>query len=155
MGKSKATQRLFDSLGEPVDTLGSNEVIAKVIKARGNNLYEVEITRTDSSKLASLVRQDKLTTELYKTLVLMPPKFRNTIFVKRGGFVVIQWYTGDGVDPESKVKGEISNIVTNKKDWQKMPYWPVEFKEQEKSYDIEISDEEDGSDDLNDDSDGR
>ncbi|KAF5093816.1 hypothetical protein D0Z00_003845 [Geotrichum galactomycetum] len=125
--------------------------------------------------------QIKLGPEL---MVEMPPKFRNTIFIKRGGYCVVTIYeelvaksqpaaaastsesaetddktttttttSADPVKPslaDYRVHGELSNIVVNDKDWQKYPYWPLEFRRVTKGWDIssdeEESDEEEYSD---------
>lgn len=138
MGKSKAAQRLLEEIGEPPNELKPNEVIVSVVKLRGNNIYEVVVPASESQRL-------KLDNE--ELLASMPPKFRNTVFVRRGGYVVITLHE----DPSNdiKVKGEISNVVMNVKDWIKYPYWPKEFlKEEEKTRDKMMfpSDEEDDYD---------
>jgi probable RNA-binding protein EIF1AD len=142
MGKSKASQRLLDSVGVPPDSIKPNEIIISVLKARGNSLYECTVPESQTSKLTA---KDDLSED--KTILLaMPPRFRNTIFVKRGGFVVAELYD-ETIRTQGKVKGDLSNIVTNKKDWQRYPYWPVEFKQEQS--DIIISDD-DQSDDYQD-----
>jgi probable RNA-binding protein EIF1AD len=114
--------------------------------------------------------QIKLGPEL---MVEMPPKFRNTIFIKRGGYCVVTIYdelvaksqpvaasstsepaetnettTTNSADLEKpsladyRVHGELSNIVVNDKDWQKYPYWPLEFRRVTKGWDISSDEEE-------------
>jgi probable RNA-binding protein EIF1AD len=149
MGKAKSTQRLFDSLGNPPDEIKPFEVIGSVIKPRGNSLYDISIPSSEWVKVESISKSNidqDLGSENKSILASMPPKFRNTIFVKRGGFVVVELYQLDDDQKKTlaigKVKGDISNIVTNKKDWQRYPYWPNEFKGAEQ-YDFDISDEDD------------
>lgn len=137
MGRTKAAERLFESTGSPPDNLGPNEFIACIVKARGNSLYDVKLATSQSESIESLHQINRDGKGQEETIVVsMPPKFRNTIFVKRGGFVLIALFD----DTPGTVKGEIINIVVNKKDWQRFPYWPQEFKEPERSYEIELSD---------------
>jgi probable RNA-binding protein EIF1AD len=133
MGRTKAAERLFESIGTPPDKLEPNHVIACIVKARGNSLYDVRLAPTQYKQLLSTELNDEKESAI---VVSMPPKFRNTIFVKRGGYILVALFD----DTQATVKGEIANIVVNKKDWQRFPYWPEEFKEPEKGYEIDISD---------------
>lgn len=126
MGKSKAAQRLLEELGEPPSELRDNEVLVSVIKPRGNNLYDVSVPASEVERCPLLSSEDHKSLAI---LVNMPPKFRNTIFVKRGGHAIISLY--EDSEEESKVKGDFCNIVTNQREWAKYPYWPIEFKKQE------------------------
>lgn len=186
MGRSKAAQNLFASIGTPPDSLKPESFIVKVIGARGNSLYNVRVPPSSEAKLAALLElpppapvapvptkkstqkddsdsdsdsdSDESDSEPEEVVigteitVEMPNKFRNTIFVKRGGFCEISIYQ-EIVDQPTlplltsyKVHGEINNIVVNDRDWQKYGYWPVEFKKQTKGWDIS-SDEESEDDD--------
>ena len=91
----------------PPPTLTAAQVIARVIKAEGNNLYAVE------------------TAALHNLLVELAPQFRSTIWLKRGGFVLVDTTTSG--DRANKIDGEITNVVSDEKAWRKEPYWPKEF----------------------------
>ncbi|KAI9045196.1 putative eukaryotic translation initiation factor eIF1a-like protein [Aspergillus affinis] len=95
----------------PPDELLPGQLIARAIKAAGNNLYAVELPSKES------------------VLVELPSKFRSTIWIKRGSYVVIDTNTLEGRD--NKISGEIINIVRDEKAWRKAPYWPKEFVRQE------------------------
>ena len=82
-------------------------MIARVIGAAGKNLYNVELP--SSSTL----------------LVELEAKFRSTIWLKRGGYVVVDNSTL--ADRENKIDGEIVNVVRDEKTWRKASYWPKEF----------------------------
>lgn len=125
----RKAQRVLDEVGTPPDDLG-DQIIGSIVKPRGNSLYEVSVPESHQSKAPEPV-----------LLVSMPPKFRNTVFVKRGGFVVVELYD----DIDSKVHGEISYIVTDKREWQRYPYWPAEYRKEDK-IDLGLSDDEDESD---------
>ncbi|GAU92822.1 hypothetical protein RvY_04855-1 [Ramazzottius varieornatus] len=81
--------------------------IVRIVGPRGNNLHEVE---TSSG-------------EIY--LVSMPPKFRKTVWIKRGDFVLVE-----PISEGDRVKGEIVNIIRTK---QQIAYiasegkWPEGF----------------------------
>ncbi|OKL56272.1 hypothetical protein UA08_08483 [Talaromyces atroroseus] len=94
----------------PPETLSEGHQIARVIKATGNNLYSVEFP---SKKTA---------------LVELPAKFRSTIWMKRGSFVVVD--TNALEDRENKLAGEIVNVVRDEKAWRKAAFWPKEFVKQ-------------------------
>jgi probable RNA-binding protein EIF1AD len=115
---------------DPPSQLESTQNIACVTKINGNGLYTVELPSA---------------TEL---LVELPARFRKAIWVRRGGYVLIDTngYT------EGKVAGEISEVVQEEKSWKKMTYWyldprsllighrPKEFIEKE--YQPDVSAEE-------------
>ena len=54
-------------------------------------------------------------------LVEMPRRFRSTIWVKRGSYVVVDVAALAG--RENKLGGEIVNVVREEKRWRRMPYW--------------------------------
>uniref|UniRef100_A0A914Y979 Probable RNA-binding protein EIF1AD n=1 Tax=Panagrolaimus superbus TaxID=310955 RepID=A0A914Y979_9BILA len=66
----------------------SNQMIAKTIASRGNNLHEV-LDQKGNQYLAS-----------------MPMKFRNTVWLKRGQYVLVE-----SIEEGDKVKAEIVNIL--------------------------------------------
>ncbi|KAI9809204.1 MAG: hypothetical protein M1825_002495 [Sarcosagium campestre] len=106
----------------PPATLSSAQSIARVIKAEGNNLYTVELPS-------------------HKTvLVELPSRFRSTIWIKRGGFVVVDTEAFD--DRDNKLAGEILNVVRDEKEWRKQPYWPAEFP---KKNSVQDSDDEESN----------
>lgn len=74
-----------------------------MIKATGNNLYSVELPSKDT------------------LLVELPAKFRSTIWIKRGSYVVID--TEALEDRDDKRGGEIINVVRDEKAWRKADYW--------------------------------
>ncbi|KAF3483490.1 uncharacterized protein GIQ15_02814 [Arthroderma uncinatum] len=91
----------------PPSSLEEGQTIARVIKATGNNIYSVELPSKES------------------ILVELPARFRSTIWMKRGSFVVV-----DGTaleDRDNKLSGEIVNIVRDDKAWRKAAFWPKEF----------------------------
>ena len=91
----------------PPEQVTETQSIARIIKAAGNNLYSVTLPTGKD------------------ILVEMPAKFRSTIWLRRGGYVLIDTQTQSGRD--NKIQGEIINIVRDEKTWRKEPYWPKEF----------------------------
>ncbi|KAK8219384.1 hypothetical protein M8818_001119 [Zalaria obscura] len=91
----------------PPQELPVSQSIARVASAAGKNLYHVELPGSKT------------------ILVELPARFRSTIWIKRGSFVVVD--TTTLADRENKLGGEIVNVVRNEKDWRKMPYWPSSF----------------------------
>lgn len=89
----------------PPDTLSPTQAIARITKAAGNNLYNAELPNRKP------------------VLVELEPKFRSTIWIKRGSYVVVD--TETLADRENKLDGEIVNVVRDEKAWRKMGYWYV------------------------------
>ncbi|CAF9943453.1 MAG: hypothetical protein ALECFALPRED_000397 [Alectoria fallacina] len=92
----------------PPPVLDDGHSIALVKKAEGNNLYSVELP---SGKEPLLVE--------------LPSRFRSQIWIKRGGYVLVDRSAFD--DRENKLGGEIVNVVRDEKQWRKQAYWPPEF----------------------------
>ncbi|KAE9551062.1 hypothetical protein FO519_005729 [Halicephalobus sp. NKZ332] len=113
------------------------QYIAKVIGSKGNNLHEI------------------LSEHGGKFLASMPMKFRNTVWVKRDQFVIVE-----DIEEGDKVKGEIVNVLDSESilhieelgskrnlkpdgdlvDADMLP--PSESDEDEESEDMEAEDEE-------------
>lgn len=89
----------------PPAKLEEGQSLARVIKATGNNLYNVELPKGKT------------------VLVELPARFRSTIWLKRGGYVLVDATTLAA--RENKIDGEIINIVGDEKVWRKMAYWQV------------------------------
>lgn len=85
------------------DILTPTQTIARVIKATGSNIYSVELPSKES------------------VLVELPARFRSTIWMKRGSFVVVDSNALE--DRDNKLYGEIVNIVRDEKAWRKAAYW--------------------------------
>jgi len=94
-----------EETSNPPTTLEVGHVIARVIKGEGKNLYSVALT--DGKPL----------------LVELPSRFRSTIWIKHGGFVLVDSTAFE--DRENKLDGEIVNVVRDEKQWRKQAYWLV------------------------------
>ncbi|KAL8673395.1 MAG: hypothetical protein Q9168_002185 [Polycauliona sp. 1 TL-2023] len=92
----------------PPLALDDSHAIARVRKAEGKNLYLVELPQ----------HRDPL-------LVEMPARFRSQIWIKPGGYVLVD--TAAFLDRDNKLDGEIVNVVREEKEWRKQSYWPAEF----------------------------
>ncbi|EFY92473.1 hypothetical protein MAC_01439 [Metarhizium acridum CQMa 102] len=105
----------------PPATLEPSQSVVRVVKPQGNNLYTCELPNR-------------------KTVLLeLAQRFRNTIWIKRGGYVLGERYEeGSG---DTRADGEIVNVVRDEKLWRKQPYWPKEFTKN--TYDL--SDEDDST----------
>lgn len=121
---SRATKRkhvMKEVLEDDFSLPTSEQEIVRVLESRGNNLHQVESA-------------DKNT-----FLISMPTKFRRTVWVKRGDYILIE-----PIAEGDKVKGEMVRVLSNEhiKYFKKNNKWPVMFDENDKS------DEEDNDDDL-------
>ncbi|KAL9585106.1 MAG: hypothetical protein Q9203_004389 [Teloschistes exilis] len=93
----------------PPASLAQGQEIARVRKAEGKNLYSVGLPSAGAKPL----------------LVELPSRFRSQIWIKRGGYVLVD--TNAFVDRDNKLDGEIVNVVRDEKLWRKQAYWPAEF----------------------------
>lgn len=82
-------------------------MIARIIGAVGKNLYNVESPSSQT------------------LLVELEAKFRSTIWLRRGGYVLVD--TTTIADRDNKIDGEIVNVVRDEKRWSKAPFWPKQF----------------------------
>lgn len=90
----------------PPDELTEHQFVARVGKPEGNNTYTCILPNTKT------------------TLVELAQRFRNTIWIKRGGYVVVDLTPSEERSKtNNKVVGEIINVVRDEKEWRKMPYW--------------------------------
>jgi len=117
----------------PPSSLTHTQSLARVVQAAGNNLYRVELPTSST-----------LTSDASKTLLVeLPARFRSTIWIKRGGFVLVD--TAAAGERENKLDGEIVNVVRNEKEWRKEKYWPKEFVQRISYADEDDSDEEESN----------
>lgn len=104
----------------PPDELKEGQFIGRIKNAAGNNLYNVEMA--DAKVL----------------LVELEARFRSTIWLKRGGYVLVD--TKKLADRDNKIGGEIVNVVRDERSWRKAHFWPEQFRK--KPTTTESSDEE-------------
>ncbi|KAK5947526.1 hypothetical protein PMZ80_001678 [Knufia obscura] len=107
----------------PPNALDKGQYIARIKNAAGNNLYHVELP----NGMALLVE--------------LEARFRSTIWLKRGGYVLVD--TETLADRENKIDGEIVNVVRDERAWRKAPFWPKDFVK--KSTVVNDSDEEEST----------
>ena len=88
----------------PPASLDDGHAIARVQKAEGKNLYTVELPSSTKPLLVEL-----------------PSRFRSQIWIKRGGYVVVDTAAFAGRD--NKLDGEIANVIRDEREWRKQLYW--------------------------------
>ncbi|KAI0206302.1 hypothetical protein F4808DRAFT_455065 [Astrocystis sublimbata] len=91
----------------PPAELTVSQHVARVVKAEGNSLYNCMLPKQQT------------------VLVELAARFRNTIWIKRGGYVLVDLASID--EKKGRVEGEIVNVVREEKEWRKQSYWPKEF----------------------------
>jgi probable RNA-binding protein EIF1AD len=106
MSRRKIRVAAEDTLTPP-ETLTQSQMIARVVKNLGKDLYTVE------------------TADATDLLVELDARFRGTIFVRRGGYVLVDTVLGS--ERDNKIQGEIVNIVRDEKSWRKQSFWPRAF----------------------------
>lgn len=106
MGRPKRDVRAAaEESTTPPDDLTPSQHVARVIKAEGNSLYSCILPNQQT------------------VLVELAARFRNTIWIKRGGYVLVDLTPAD--EKTGKVEGEIVNVVREEKEWRKQSYWSV------------------------------
>ncbi|KAI0877320.1 hypothetical protein GGS24DRAFT_498022 [Hypoxylon argillaceum] len=90
----------------PPSQLTPSQHVARVIKAEGNSLYSCSLPGHQT------------------VLVELAARFRNTIWIKRGGYVLVDLTPTD--EKKGKVEGEIANVVREEKEWRKQSYWQAQ-----------------------------
>ncbi|KAI9480271.1 MAG: hypothetical protein EXX96DRAFT_561877 [Benjaminiella poitrasii] len=103
MGRKQTTRNQLDDEIE----IEQGQVYARSLGPRGNHQHEVQFI--DGSK----------------TLVTLPPRFRNVVWLKRGHYVIVD----PSVGVSEKVGGEIVHVLFPKhiKDLKTSGKWPTEF----------------------------
>jgi probable RNA-binding protein EIF1AD len=96
-----------EAASSPPSTLPSNHLIARVIKAQGNNLFSVSLPSGE------------------ELLVELASRLRNTFWIKRRGYVIVD--TEALAERDNKLGGEIVTVIMSEREWRKMSYWPKEF----------------------------
>jgi probable RNA-binding protein EIF1AD len=109
----------------PPDALTATQAIARVHSAAGNNLYRLELPSSSASPSESTSDPANASPSLTTVLAELPLRFRHTIWIKRGMYVLVD--TEAMAARDNKLGGEIVNIVREEKEWRKMAYWPKEF----------------------------
>ncbi|KAM7211803.1 hypothetical protein V8F06_012809 [Rhypophila decipiens] len=89
MGKPKRSNVLAvaEESMTPPDELTATQSLARVVKAEGNSLYTCALPDT-------------------KPILVEQPRFRNTMWIRRGGYVLVDL---------ARVVGEIVNVVRDEK----------------------------------------
>jgi probable RNA-binding protein EIF1AD len=108
MGKPKRSAVLAAAQESttPPNELSPSQFIARVVKAEGNSIYTCELPNKKP------------------ILVELEPRFRNAIYIKRRGYVLVDLASADErAKSGSRVVGEIINVVREEKEWRKQPYW--------------------------------
>ncbi|KAL9061347.1 MAG: hypothetical protein Q9162_000221 [Coniocarpon cinnabarinum] len=126
----------------PPTTLPTSHTIAQVLKPLGSNLYSVRLPTLPSSAASSEIPtslpsppQSQSTSPVAHPessaetnrdiLVELPKKLRRTLFIRRGGFVLVDCKAFDA--RENKLGGEIVGVVGDVREWRKCEWWPKEF----------------------------
>ncbi|KAK2067228.1 hypothetical protein P8C59_000986 [Phyllachora maydis] len=109
----------------PPSVLNPSQSVARVVGAEGSSVYTVALP---SAKTVP---------------VELAPLFRNTIWLKRGGYVLVDLASmADRQKSGSRIVGEIVNVVRDEKAWRKMAYWPKQFP---RRVDVEDEDEDESN----------
>jgi probable RNA-binding protein EIF1AD len=106
MGKPRrAIQTAAEESMTPPNELTANQSIARVVKAEGRSQFTCELPNGKPA------------------LFELETKFRNTIFIIRGGYVLVDQAPVEECPTNDRVAGMIINIVRDEKAWRKQPYW--------------------------------
>jgi len=115
--KKHVTKEVLDEyvLPEP------HQRIVQIVAGKGNNLHQVFDPQEQSATRSFSVVGDTSDAEEGKYLVSMPTKFRKSVWIKRGDFVIVE-----PIEEGDKVKAEIVRILYKEqvKHIKKENLWP-------------------------------
>ncbi len=112
MGRSKRNiLAVAEESTTPPDELTPTQSLARVVQAEGSSLY--------TCTLPSAGKRPK------EVLVELAPRFRSTIWIKRGGYVLVEVVSAENRKEGSRVDGDIINVVRDERAWRKQKYWLV------------------------------
>ena len=117
----RVKQAVVNETVTPPASLSAAQQVARVKQAAGNNTFQLELA---SGKTA---------------LAELPARFRSTIWLKRGTFVILD--TEALAERDNKLDGEIVNVVRDEKAFRRMSYWPPEFAARTSTYGEESEDD--------------
>ena len=126
MGRKRDTDSLVT---DPPDNLTPTQRICRVDQICGNNLYSVTLPPQASASditADSVDAKPALAEELQpgsKVLVELPPKFRNTLWIRRGGYVLVDLHAGED-RRQNKIVGTVAAVIQDVRVWRRMAYWP-------------------------------
>ncbi|KAI2626250.1 hypothetical protein GGS21DRAFT_280315 [Xylaria nigripes] len=108
MGRPRRDLRAaMEESTSPPNELAPQEHVARLVKAEGDNRYSCLLPNQQT------------------VLVELAARFRKTIWLKRGGYVIVDLTPVN--EQKGKLQGEIVNVVGEEKLWRKQSYWPKEF----------------------------
>lgn len=109
MGRPKRTlMAAAEASTTPPDALTATQSVARVVKAEGNNLYTCALPNPGRRPV----------------LVELDARFRNAIWIKRGGYVLVDITPAEKREKSNgKVEGDIVNVVRDEREWRKQSYW--------------------------------
>ncbi|KAJ2783490.1 putative RNA-binding protein eif1ad [Coemansia interrupta] len=126
MGRGKYTeQEALDALPEPTNQCP----VVRALGPRGQNLHEVVVARSlvtpEISQRLGGSNGSGSDKAWFTTLVQMPPKFRNVVWVKRGSYVLAdlsEQFT-------EKIGGEVAMVLmaSQVKHLKQTGQWPSEY----------------------------
>jgi probable RNA-binding protein EIF1AD len=132
MGRRPKRHILADAstASTPPETLPATHRIARVVRARGNNVFAVALPGGSANE----------------ALAELAGNLRSTFWIRKGAFVVVDGAALAARD--NKLVGEIVTVIMEVKRWRKMGYWPEEFREvEEEGSEVEMPPSEDEDDD--------
>jgi len=127
----------------PPDELTPTQSLARVVKNAGHGLYVCTLPRSGSGDNNSVNSHGDAAdaTEPREVLVELDTKFRNTIWLIRSSYVLVDLAPDSRQGPGRKIDGDIVNIVRDDRAWRKMKYWPADFAKRR----VEADDDDDES----------
>lgn len=80
-------RKAYTEIGAPPAELFAREFVCRIIRARGNSQYEIDVPAVSAAAVREMCGSPG--DGPLQVIAAMPPRFRNTVYAKRGGFVVI------------------------------------------------------------------
>ena len=100
----------------PPTELLPTQTIARIVAAQGKNLFHIQLPSTFKAPVPI--------SDHSNVLVELANVFRGKAWMRRGGYVVVDFGGEDGEGRrDNKIVGEIVNVVREERAWRSMSYW--------------------------------
>lgn len=109
---TRRRKHIIQSLSQEIQPPKEDQHIVKALGSRGDNLIEVEYPAGGTG------------------LVLLPARFNKKLWIRRGGYLIVQHQLGKDIGSRSRISGTIESVLYPEDIafLQEKGCWPMEFK---------------------------
>ncbi|KAI0478517.1 hypothetical protein GGR56DRAFT_326072 [Xylariaceae sp. FL0804] len=119
----------------PPEQLTASQTVARVLRSEGHSRYSCalpgEYPSSRGSSGGSSGGESGGGGDVVVVVVELAARFRNAVYVRRGGYVLVDLAPPPSGEQQTKTpggsggraEGEIVNVVSDEKAWRKQSYW--------------------------------